>query len=1066
MPRPADSPTSCCTTVRGSGRRRRRLRPARVATAVRRPRVHVIDRTNVRTIDAETHRRTGRPGGGGPVVHLSQAGVCPRSSRCAARRRRPGSDGEAAVRGRQGPGRQRWRRARPRAAGRGGARRGARPQPSWGCGPGEWSRARCRVRPATSSTSSGCEDGEPGAEDLDPTVIDSSTERYRKDHSDDRAGAAVPEDRAAQLNRAPRRRRSRRHRTRDPARRACGSRRDRRPLPCGSPRSLGEAGIGLRVLEDEAGQQRAAESSRIPGTFHSHRRTRSRRRRGLRDGHRARRRRQFPACCRTRAVCVGPGAGHQPRTDRVPRRGRSRAPRRRRCIRSSAANTASKHRMTLDVMIRVDDRIVDRGWALNEASIENRSRLGVLEVVLEVDGRPVSSFGCDGVLVATPTGSTAYAFSAGGPVVWPELEALLVIPSNAHALFARPLVTSPESIIAVETVAGGHDGLVFCDGRRTLELPAGGRVEVVRGRHPVRWVRLDSAPFADRMVRKFELPVTGLAGKEALTMLAEIRIDNLGVISEASAQFHGGLTVLTGETGAGKTMVVTSLHLLSAVRAPTPARVRVGADRAVVEGRFTVDDGRQSRRTRSGPAARVAGAQARRGRQHHRRPHRGQRRTVPRSPRGTQRPGRCALRVHRPAAHRARAERPAAPAAPGRAACRAGSVRRQDDRLRCSTRYRKHRREWLDARAELHRTYRTVAGTGAGSRPVSSTRSTRSTRVAPEPGEDAGIVDDVRRLVRSRFAARGSDGRARGARRPATTPTVTKPAPHSTCWVRHARVIDGSDDPALRDLGPRLDDAIAVVTDVAGDLSGYLAGSSVRPGCARHPAHPAGRTEDPHPEVRGRRRRGARVGATAHVSDSRSLDVSADALDELAAEVDAEAAATAEAATALTAARHEGGGEARESGEQRTRRTGDGPGGARGAGPRTAGRGAQDSAPLTVGDRVLHAGDVRRRRGGVPACRAQRRSGSAAQQERVRRRALARDARARGGPRRLRAWRDHGLRRGRRRRRWPRRCRDRPSAGSAGPDPSGHRRHPPPAGRRVRRHAPGGGQGGRSRAGW
>ncbi|MDV2475409.1 NAD kinase [Rhodococcus zopfii] len=173
-----------------------------------------------------------------------------------------------------------------------------------------------------------------------------------------------------------------------------------------------------------------------------------------------------------------------------------------------------EHRMTLDVTIRVNDEVVDRGWALNEASLENKSRLGVLEVVLEVDGRPVSSFGCDGVLIASPTGSTAYAFSAGGPIVWPELEALLVIPSNAHALFARPLVTSPESIIAVETLRGSHDGLVFCDGRRTLDLPAGGRVEVVRGRNPVRWVRLDSAPFADRMVRKFELPVKGWRGRK------------------------------------------------------------------------------------------------------------------------------------------------------------------------------------------------------------------------------------------------------------------------------------------------------------------------------------------------------------------------------------------------------------------------------------------------------------------------------------------------------------------------------------------------------------------------
>lgn len=172
-----------------------------------------------------------------------------------------------------------------------------------------------------------------------------------------------------------------------------------------------------------------------------------------------------------------------------------------------------EERMTLDVLVRGEGDLAARGWALNEASIENASRTGVLELVLEVDGRPVSSYGCDGILIATPTGSTAYAFSAGGPVVWPELEALLVIPSNAHALFARPLVTSPDSRIAVESVATGQDAIVFLDGRRTLALPRGGRIEAVRGAQPVRWVRLDSAPFADRMVRKFELPVTGWRGR-------------------------------------------------------------------------------------------------------------------------------------------------------------------------------------------------------------------------------------------------------------------------------------------------------------------------------------------------------------------------------------------------------------------------------------------------------------------------------------------------------------------------------------------------------------------------
>ncbi|MEB4211056.1 NAD kinase [Mycobacterium sp. 94-17] len=168
-------------------------------------------------------------------------------------------------------------------------------------------------------------------------------------------------------------------------------------------------------------------------------------------------------------------------------------------------------RLTLDVTVRHGGGDV-HGWALNEVSLEKGPRLGVLGVVLEIDGRPVSAFGCDGVLVSTPTGSTAYAFSAGGPVLWPDLEAILVVPNNAHALFGRPMVTSPDATIAIEIEADGHDALVFCDGRREMLVPAGSRLEVKRCDTPVKWARLDSAPFTDRLVRKFRLPVTGWRG--------------------------------------------------------------------------------------------------------------------------------------------------------------------------------------------------------------------------------------------------------------------------------------------------------------------------------------------------------------------------------------------------------------------------------------------------------------------------------------------------------------------------------------------------------------------------
>jgi NAD+ kinase len=137
----------------------------------------------------------------------------------------------------------------------------------------------------------------------------------------------------------------------------------------------------------------------------------------------------------------------------------------------------------------------------------------MLEVVVEVDGRPLSRWGCDGVVCATPTGSTAYNFSAGGPIVWPGVEALLMVPISAHALFARPMVVAPTSVLAVEVIARTDGaGVLWCDGRRTVELPPGARIEVRRGSAPVRLVRLHQAPFTDRLVAKFDLPVTGWRG--------------------------------------------------------------------------------------------------------------------------------------------------------------------------------------------------------------------------------------------------------------------------------------------------------------------------------------------------------------------------------------------------------------------------------------------------------------------------------------------------------------------------------------------------------------------------
>lgn len=181
--------------------------------------------------------------------------------------------------------------------------------------------------------------------------------------------------------------------------------------------------------------------------------------------------------------------------------------------RALARDYEVEERMTISVRVKVGGEVVYETWALNEASVEKADRERSLEVVVEVDGRPLSSFGCDGVVMSTPTGSTAYSFSAGGPVVWPSVDALLMVPLSAHALFARPLVVGPESALAVELLPrSSASGVLWADGRRTFELPAAARVVVRRSPVPVRLARLSQGPFTDRLVRKFSLPVTGWRG--------------------------------------------------------------------------------------------------------------------------------------------------------------------------------------------------------------------------------------------------------------------------------------------------------------------------------------------------------------------------------------------------------------------------------------------------------------------------------------------------------------------------------------------------------------------------
>lgn len=171
-----------------------------------------------------------------------------------------------------------------------------------------------------------------------------------------------------------------------------------------------------------------------------------------------------------------------------------------------------EERMAIDVSVWRAGELVQSTWALNEMSMEKTMRERMIDVLVEVDGRPLSRWGCDGVVCSTPTGSTAYAFSAGGPVVWPEVEALVVVPLSAHALFARPLVVSPRSVVAFELHGSGPAAVLWADGRRLVEVEPASRIEVRTSPQPVRLARLISGTFTDRLVAKFSLPVSGWRG--------------------------------------------------------------------------------------------------------------------------------------------------------------------------------------------------------------------------------------------------------------------------------------------------------------------------------------------------------------------------------------------------------------------------------------------------------------------------------------------------------------------------------------------------------------------------
>ncbi|MFC8048041.1 DNA repair protein RecN [Nocardia sp. NPDC057353] len=432
-------------------------------------------------------------------------------------------------------------------------------------------------------------------------------------------------------------------------------------------------------------------------------------------------------------------------------------------------------------------------------------------------------------------------------------------------------------------------------------------------------------------------------------MLTEIRIDGLGVISAATAQFHEGLTVLTGETGAGKTMVVTSLHLLSGARADA-GRVRLGAEKAVVEGRFTVDELNEAARAEVGAVLESAAAEADDdgsviairtvGKDGRSRAHLGGR-GVPASvlagftaPLLTVHGQNDQLRLQRPEQQLAALDRFAA-----------------DTVAPLLRGYRKHRKAWLAARERLlERTARSRELALEADRLTQSLAEIDAVR--PEPGEDLRIVDEVRRLSdldSLRDAAVVAHDALAG---PADAPDAGSGALELLGTAR-AR-LEAAEDPALAVLAPRLADAIAVVVDLGTELSGYLSDLPSDPG-----ALDSLLTRQAELKTLTRKYAADVDGVLAWAEESRtrlaSLDVSEEAIAALAAEVDAAAEKVRAAAVKLSAARTKAAGKLADAvsaelaglamGKARLEVT-----------VRQLPASAQDSAPLTVDGAELHAG--------------------------------------------------------------------------------------------------------------
>jgi NAD+ kinase len=167
---------------------------------------------------------------------------------------------------------------------------------------------------------------------------------------------------------------------------------------------------------------------------------------------------------------------------------------------------STEERVALKIEIFRSGKELVSGFALNEIAIEKIDRSMMVELNVRVDADALMAWSGDGLIVATATGSTAYAFSAGGPIIWPTADVIEVVPIAAHALFSRPIVLDPSASVEVQVIS--DVAFASMDGRRSVDLLIGDVIKITRASQKVKFARISTRTFTNRLVEKFRLPVS------------------------------------------------------------------------------------------------------------------------------------------------------------------------------------------------------------------------------------------------------------------------------------------------------------------------------------------------------------------------------------------------------------------------------------------------------------------------------------------------------------------------------------------------------------------------------